>query len=437
MEKKAKLTLEQKINKRIPNIKQPSNLIYWGYHFLAKNIVGRKYHPEIEYIDDIRKTTGPAFVIYNHLSRIDHLWLVDSIYPRKMNILAGANEFYRSHLQLVFKLNQVIPKKIFNDDLTSFRGMRKIINDGGIIAFAPEGMSSIYGCNQPVVPGTGHFLKHYGIPVYFLQIRGSYCAQNKVCLQEKTGPIKLQMRLLFSPEDLKNLSEEEINDRVNLANKHDEYLWCQENNLTYKGKGFMTKNLEDICYKCPKCGSELTMKTEGDKIWCSNCGNGALMNEHYAFEPFNKDCVIPKAPTKWVEYERIETIKAIRKDPNYSFEVKVKIGCLDPYKYIRKKKTTNLCGEGILKVDHNGIHFVGQKMGKEFNFDLDYKKVYSLVITTDVTYFSLYVNGDFHDFYPETRCVGKILLLVEEMHRLHVNTWKNLPWNDFMHQNLD
>lgn len=434
---KNKLTLQQKLDKRIQKIHQPSNLIYWGYHMLQKYIVSAKYKKKVHYIDDIRKTTGPAFVIYNHLSRIDHLWFVHTIYPRKMNILAGYNEFFRSHLQFVFKLNQVIPKKIYNDDLTSFRGMRRIIDDGGIICFAPEGMSSIYGTNQPVVPGTGHFLKHYGIPVYYLGIRGSYCAQNKVCLKEKKGPIELEMKLLFSPEDLKKLTNEEINDRINLENKHDEYLWCQEKGYTYKGEGFMTDNLEDICYKCPKCGAELMMHAADDKIWCANCGNGATMNEHYAFEPFEKDCVIPVAPTKWVEYERMEIIKEIRNNPSYSYEVKVKVGCLDKYKYIKKKKTSNLCGEGVFRVDHDGIHFKGTKNGEPFEFDMDYKKVYTLAMVTDVTNFSLYVGGDFHEFYPETRCAGKLLLLVEEMHRLHVNVWKNFPWNDFMYQNID
>ena len=32
--------------------------------------------------------------------------------------------------------------------------------------------------------------------------------------------------------------------------------------------------------------------------------------------------------------------------------------------------------------------------------------------------------------FPKGRTVGKILLIVEEMHRLHVNNWKNFPWMD-------
>ena|GEM_PF-5148823 len=31
---------------------------------------------------------------------------------------------------------------------------------------------------------------------------------------------------------------------------------------------------------------------------------------------------------------------------------------------------------------------------------------------------------------------GKVILLTEEMHRLHVNTWKNFPWYSRMYEGL-
>ena len=55
-------------------------------------------------------------------------------------------------------------------------------------------------------------------------------------------------------------------------------------------------------------------------------------------------------------------------------------------------------------------------------------------MTVDLSIFSLYVNEEYHDFYPEYRCVGKIIMLTEEMHRLHVNKWKNFPWFDYMYE---
>jgi len=90
-----------------------------------------------------------------------------------------------------------------------------------------------------------------------------------------------------------------------------------------------------------------------------------------------------------------------------------------------------------LRVDHDGIHFKGMKDGNEFKFDLSYEIYYSLVIVTDVTFLSLYVNGEYLEFYPSKPVVGKMLLVTEEMHRLHVNKWKNLSQFDYMYKDLD
>ncbi|MBQ1503585.1 MAG: hypothetical protein IIZ35_06220, partial [Clostridia bacterium] len=48
--------------------------------------------------------------------------------------------------------------------------------------------------------------------------------------------------------------------------------------------------------------------------------------------------------------------------------------------------------------------------------------------------FSFYVDSEFYEFTPDRRSVGKMLLITEEMHRLHFNTWKNFPWNDWMYE---
>ena len=58
-------------------------------------------------------------------------------------------------------------------------------------------------------------------------------------------------------------------------------------------------------------------------------------------------------------------------------------------------------------------------------------------MVTDVTFFALYYKGDYYDIFPEKPVVGKILLLVEEMHRYHVNFYKNFKWNDYMYEGLE
>ena len=55
---------------------------------------------------------------------------------------------------------------------------------------------------------------------------------------------------------------------------------------------------------------------------------------------------------------------------------------------------------------------------------------------TTTAKFALFVGGEFYEFMPDRRTVGKMLLITEEMHRLHVNLWKNFPWNDGLYEGM-
>ena len=164
MEKRKK-TLQEKLAVR--QFKIPSQLVYKTLrNVVIKPFLEPKYNVTYEIVDDINKCDGPCFLIYNHQSRIDYVWLIQSAYPRRINFVAGYNEFFRSHLQFIFKLAGTIPKKNFNSDVISIRGMNKIIKQGGVVCISPEGMSSITGHSQPVAQGTGKLFKHFNIPVY-------------------------------------------------------------------------------------------------------------------------------------------------------------------------------------------------------------------------------------------------------------------------------
>lgn len=106
-----------------------------------------------------------------------------------LNYVVGYNEFFRFPACLLLKLAQVIPKKNFTPDLYCMRQMRSIIHQGGHLCIMPEGMSSITGMAQPVMAGTGKFLKMMGVTVYYTKISGGYLTYTKHCLDERVGRV--------------------------------------------------------------------------------------------------------------------------------------------------------------------------------------------------------------------------------------------------------
>ncbi len=433
---KEKMTIEEYLKHR--KVKQPNKFIWWFLNKLVvKPFLERKYHPTYHIIDDINKEEGPCFIVYNHSSRSDFIYLTQAAYPKRMNFVTGYNEFFRSKFKLIFKLLGQIPKKNFAQDMLCMKGMREVIKDNGCVCFSPEGMSSITGHNQPVVPGTGKLFKHYKIPVYVLQLRGGFLTNHKVCLDDRPGKMDCTFKKLFTVEDIDRLSVEELDLELDKALWSDDYEWNKTARVEFKTKGRACTHMHDLCYRCPKCGEEFKMIGENNYLKCTACGNGAYMDDFYDFKPFDETCVIPESPSKWVDEERVQVIKDIRKDDNYSISVNVKLGELPKYKYLKDPNTSVITGEGLVTVDHSGLTFKGTRSGSPFEFHMNYELLYTYCIVTDCTYFGTYYNGEYFEFIPDKPVVGKFLLVTEEMHRLHVNKWKNFPWMDYMYEGLD
>ena len=422
---KEKLTNEKKLYGK--QIKNPPAFIYRTLGKIWKLLFFKKYGVTVTYKKDPRNEKGSHIFISNHASRNDYIFTGIPLLPNVYNFVAGYNEFYRSHLKGVFSLLQVIPKKNFTPDLYAMKEISRVIKNGGNVVLFPEGMNSIAGMNQPVAIGTGKFIKHFKVPVYYSVIKGGFLSFPKHTNNEYPGHIEVVIDKMFSPEDLEALTPEQIEDIINEKLYHDDYKWNKLYKYTYKTNGLSADGLSDVLFWCPKCGSHHSMVSKGNAIWCTDCGNGATVDETYTLTPIDENCVIPETQSDWFKLEREEIRKTV-KDKDFSFSTKVKLGTLPKYKLLKKLKTSNITGEGVLTIDRTGLTFNGINDKKPLSFHIDSKDLPTYGMCTDVSRFYTFVGGTFYEFYPETPCVEKILLLTEEIHRLNGGKWQDFKF---------
>lgn len=423
---KNKLTIEQKINSK--KIKNPPTTAYRVLGKIWKFLFFKKYGVKVTYKCDPRKESSPHIFISNHSSRNDYIFTAIPLLPNTYNFVAGYNEFYRSHLKGIFNFLNLIPKKNFTPDLYAMKEISRVIKNGGNVAIFPEGMNSIGGMSQPVAIGTGKFLKHFKVPVYYSVIKGGFLSFPKHTNNSYPGRVEVVFDKLFTVEDLERLSPEEIEDIVNEKLYHDDYKWNKLYRYTYKTRGLSAEGLSDVLFYCPKCGSQHSMASKGNTIWCTDCGNGATINDNYDLTPLDENCVIPETQSDWFNMQR-ELMKKTVKNPDFSFSSKVKLGTLPKYKYLKKSKTSNITGEGTLTIDKSGLTFKGINDQNPLEFHLNPSEVPTYGMCTDVSRFYTFVNGEFYEFYPETRCVEKFFLLTEELHRLNGGKWQDFKFD--------
>lgn len=415
-----KITIEKKIHSR--KISQP-NIMYNVLGWVWDKFIAKKYNIHYNFRTDFRKEPGPYILISNHASRLDYMFTGIPMLPSRMNFVAGYNEFHRSHLAGVFSLLKVIPKKNFIPDYYTIKEITRVIRSGGKIMIFPEGMSSISGSNQPVAIGTGAFLKHYNIPVYYAVIRGGYLTSPKYNLNDRAGYVEVEFDKLFSPEDLQNLTDTEIEDAVNKAIRHDDYAWNKVEKHHYDIGDNGAEHLEDLLFWCPKCNSQHTMHGEGNTFKCTKCGNGMTLTDTYEMIPFNDDCVIPSTQTEWFDMQR-EVIRREIMAEDFKIVEHVKLGMLPEYEMLKDQHTSEIVGEGEITLDRGGLTYVGTKNGEPFEFFIKSKALPTYGMCTDVSRFYTFYRNEFVEFYPEHNIVEKIFLATEEIHRSNGGKWK-------------
>ncbi len=418
---KQKPTLADKLERK--RIGHPAALLYIILIRIWMLFLNKKLGVSFTYKARPSKDKNPYVLVSNHASRVDYLYTAPAVLPHRLNYVVGYNEFFRSHLYPIFALMQVIPKRNFSPDVHAVSEIIRVIKNGGRVCLFPEGMSSISGSEQPCAIGTGKLLKRLGVTVYYTKIAGGYLTNTKHCLDTRPGKVEIVVDTLFTPQQLGQMSADEIQAALNDALAHDDYEWNKTARVSFDGKGEMAKNLGDLLYLCPKCDALYTMDAQGDTIRCTACGNGATVNEYYDLIPLDSRCVIPQTVSHWYALQREKAKKQVA-DADFEFSGRVKVGVLPKYKRLTKGETSIIAGAGTLRLSRAGLVYDGTLHGKPFSFTLAVECVPTYGMCTDISRFYTFYNSEFYEFYPENKDTMRWFHLTEELHRACGGKWR-------------
>lgn len=373
----------------------------------------------------------PLIVVSNHASRMDYAFVNYAMKGRNMNFVAAENEFHRAHLKTVFKLGRVIPKKNFVPDITTIKGIAKVLKreKNGCVCIFPCGMSTASGAQQPSAPGSGKMLKHFGVDVLAVRIHGGYFVSPKFDVKERYGKVEVELFQLFTPQQLQQLSEQEIQRQMDDALFTDDFQWNSTRQHSYKCDWGYAKNLEQLMYRCPACGQEMCMEGTDNKIVCTKCGNGGTLDDKYNLTPF-EGSKLPQNLRVWFDDQR-RVVRRQVLQPNFVLQEHVQLGAMPAYGYIPDKKIGDIVGEGTLRLDKHGLSFQGEREGKPFSFSIASDLVNTLLFPVDASFFYTYASGEFLYFVPQSKSCTKWQLSVEEVYRTNGGKWQNYPWFNY------
>ena len=355
----------------------------------------------------------PAFFLMNHSCFLDLEIVPTVLYPRHFNIVATTDAFIGKKW-LIRQIGCISTNK-FVTDTNLVRDMLHAVRKlkSSVVMF-PEAGYSFDGRSVPLPDTLGKMVKLMGVPLCMIKTYGAYSYDPLYNnLQTRKVKVTADVKYLLSPEEIKEMSAEQIQEIILKEFDFDNFNWQRENKIKIS-EPTRADYLNRILYKCPACHTDGKMVGKGTEIKCTHCDKTYYMDEYGVLSAKEGVTEFSHVPD-WFDWERSCVREEIERG-EYSMDIPVDIlMTLTDYKFYR-------VGEGCLRHDSNG--FVLDGCGGELHYE--HKPLCSHSVNSD---FYFYQIGDMisfgnqeHLFYcfPKTEgdVVCKARLAAEEIYKI-------------------
>lgn len=367
----------------------------------------------------VKKIKGPYFILATHHAFVDFAQLAYALMPRTTNWVIAVDEFRRG--EWLMRGIGGIPKRKFTHDISTAKNILYCLKTlKQTCAIYPEARYSFVGLNERLDQAIGKFCKFAGVPVVMCKSYGNYI-NSPQWGKKPYRKIRQEANvyLLFTPEELKTMTAEEIQARIEKEFVKDEYKWQVENNLHTKCKK-RAEGLHRVLYKCPQCGKE-HMDSKGIHLWCNECGAKWEMDTLSRLNGLNTDKGFSHIPD-WYNWEREEVRKEVQ-NGTYHFEDDVRVE-----EFYSAKKGYVPIGEAKLVHNENGFTITGTAYGKPFELIRAVGDMYSVHIEYNFINrgdgIDIANNTNSYFVYPKTarNCLTKIHFATEELYDYYVKS---------------
>ena len=357
----------------------------------------------------------PFLMLCNHNAFLDFKVATQVIYPRSANYVVAIDGFIgREEL-----LRQVgcICKRKFTSDLVLVRQLRRVVEQGSIAVVYPEARYSLCGTTAVLPSSLGKLCKLLGVPVTTFICHGHHVNAPFWNTRDRGIPTEADFTLQFTPEQLKELSTEEINARLVEAFQYDDFAWQRERGIQVD-KPWRAEGLHHVLYQCPACGKEFRMESEGAILRCAHCGKRWEMQPDGTLKALDGETEFSHIP-HWYEWQRAQVRKEVEAGTYDSGPLPVHIDSLPNAKgYVRLSK------QATLRHNMDGFLVTGTDVdGDPLRMYLPVPSLYSV----HIEYNYLGKHGDCVDLntledtwytYPEGKdfSVTKMALATEELY---------------------
>lgn len=312
-----------------------------------------KHHAIIRRIgmEDVKP---PYVLLCNHNAFMDFKVATMAIFPHRANYVVAIDGFIGR--EKLLRDVGCICKRKFTNDVTLIRQLRQVVDNGDIAVIYPEARYSLCGTTAVLPASLGKLCRLLKVPVVTLICHGHHVNSPFWNLHDRgVSPTEAELRLLLTPDELRELPVDEINRRIVEAFQYDDFAWQRERRIAtpYAGRA---EGLHKVLYQCPACGVEFHMSSQGAQLRCEACGKSWTMSEYGELSADEGETEFSHIPD-WYEWERENVRREVEAGTYSSGPLPVRVDSLP-----NAKRFLPL-GEGTMVHDMDGFTVRGQDAG--------------------------------------------------------------------------
>ena len=352
---------------------------------------------------------APYMLLSNHMYFIDFELAAVGLGPNaRMNNVMSIDGYYRRPW-LIEWIGGICTRK-FTMDLHLIKSINKVLKRGDILSMYPEARYSPCGVTSFLPESLGKLIKMNKVPVVVAIHHGNHLHSPFWNFRNKRKvPLHTTFTKILTPEQIKTMTVQEINEVVKKAFQYDDYRYQKENGIRIT-EDYRAEGLHKVLSHCM---TESQMDSKGAELFCKACGKRWVWHEDGNLEALEGETEFTHIPD-WFNWERQQVEKQIA-EGTYSFQDEVEVYSLPRcWRFIPlgKAKLTHDMEKGfILEGEYRDAPYYIQRIPQQTNslhieYDYCYIKPFDCVdISTE--------NDSFYCYPTKENVVTKLAFATE------------------------
>ena len=241
--------------------------MFWNHFYrpIVKFIAFVKHY---KYKSYLKMKKGESYIILsNHQTGLDGILLPLSFQRHTYGVLTDSFLSKGWIARLMQHQLGIIGKKKGAVDLKANMDMLRCVKEGGSLLIFPEGNRNYAEFQFTLTDGFAKFIRFFKRPIVLFNFHGGTGVDPRFAKSRRKGPFYGEIKRILQPEEYKDWNDEELYKVISDNLK----VYDSDSGLLYKSKE-RAEYLERMLFVCPKCGKIETLHSEGNYLYCKECG---------------------------------------------------------------------------------------------------------------------------------------------------------------------